>query len=80
MHIRSKGAEAVITGDLMHHPVQCAEHSWASNFDVDPGKARVTRRAFLEKYKDGKVLVLGTHFAMPTAGRLSADGHAYRFG
>ena len=80
VHIRSKGAEAVITGDLMHHPVQCAEPSWASNFDVDSGKARVTRRAFLEKYKDGKVLVLGTHFAMPTAGRLSADGHAYRFG
>ena len=80
VHIRSKGAEAVITGDLMHHPVQCAEPSWASNFDVDPGKARVTRRAFLEKYKDGKVLVLGTHFAVPTAGRLSADGQAYRFG
>ena len=80
VRLSSQGEEAVITGDLMHHPVQCAEPSWASNFDVDPGKARVTRRAFLEKYKDGKVLVLGTHFAVPTAGRLSADGQAYRFG
>jgi glyoxylase-like metal-dependent hydrolase (beta-lactamase superfamily II) len=80
VHISSKGAEAVITGDLMHHPVQCAEPQWASNFDVDANKARVTRRAFLEKYKDGRVLVLGTHFAAPTAGRVSADGQAYRFG
>ena len=79
VHIASKGEEAVITGDLMHHPVQCAEPSWASNFDVDADKARVTRRAFLEKYKGGKVLVLGTHFATPTAGRLSADGRGYRF-
>ena len=35
VRISSKGEDAVITGDLMHHPVQCAEPAWASNFDVD---------------------------------------------
>ena len=80
VHISSKGEEAVITGDLMHHPVQCAIPAMAARFDVDADKARVTRRAFLEKYKSGKVLVLGTHFAAPTAGRLSQDGQAFRFG
>jgi glyoxylase-like metal-dependent hydrolase (beta-lactamase superfamily II) len=79
VHITSKGAQAVITGDLMHHPVQCAEPAWASHFDVDANKARVTRRAFLQKYKDGKVLVLGTHFAAPTAGRVASEGGALRF-
>lgn len=79
VHIASKGAEAVITGDLMHHPVQCAEPAWASHFDVDAGKARVTRRAFLQKYSDGRTLVLGTHFAAPTAGRFAAEGGAFRF-
>lgn len=77
--IRSEGAEAVITGDLMHHPVQCAEPGWASRFDVDPEAARRTRRAFLERYADRKVLVLGTHFATPTGGQLRADGAAWRF-
>ena len=68
--ISSKGDEAVITGDLMHHPVQCAEPDWAARFDVDPDAARRTRRAFLERHAGKPVLVLGTHFATPTAGRV----------
>jgi len=68
VRIASRGAGAVITGDLMHHPVQCAEPGWASRFDTDPEAARATRRAFLDQHRDGNVLVLGTHFAAPTAG------------
>ena len=79
VRISSRGEEAVITGDLMHHPVQCAEINWASRFDVDPAAARATRRGFLERYKDGKVLVLGTHFATPTGGHISSSGKAFRF-
>ena len=79
VRISSRGAEAVITGDLMHHPVQCAEPRWASRFDVDPDRARRTRRAFLERYADRPVLVLGTHFATPTGGRVVRDGAAFRF-
>jgi glyoxylase-like metal-dependent hydrolase (beta-lactamase superfamily II) len=78
VRIRSKGEEAVVTGDLMHHPVQCAEPGWASNFDVDANAARVTRRGFLARYRDGKTLVLGTHFAAPTGGRIAPEGAAYR--
>ena len=79
VRIASRGEEAVITGDLMHHPVQCAEPAWASNFDVDPEAARRTRRAFLERCADRPVLVLGTHFATPTGGRIVRDGNAWRF-
>jgi glyoxylase-like metal-dependent hydrolase (beta-lactamase superfamily II) len=79
VRITSRGEEAVITGDLMHHPVQCAEPGWASRFDVDADAARRTRRQFLEKHADRPVLVLGTHFATPTAGRIVRDGAAYRF-
>jgi glyoxylase-like metal-dependent hydrolase (beta-lactamase superfamily II) len=79
VRISSKGEEAVITGDLMHHPVQCAEHGWASNFDTDPDAARATRRAFLERYADRPILVLGTHFATPTGGRIVRDTKGFRF-
>ncbi len=79
VRIRSRGEEAVITGDLMHHPVQCAEPSWASRFDVDQEAARRTRREFLERCAARPVLVLGTHFAAPTAGRVVRDGAAFRF-
>jgi glyoxylase-like metal-dependent hydrolase (beta-lactamase superfamily II) len=77
--IESKGSKAVITGDLMHHPVQCGEPGWASRFDVDPDQARATRRAFLEQCAKEGVLVLGTHFATPTGGRVVAHGEAFRF-
>ena len=79
VRIRSNGVDAVITGDLMHHPVQCAEPDWASHFDSDPTIARATRRAFLARYADTPILVLGTHFATPTGGRIVSDGAAWRF-
>jgi glyoxylase-like metal-dependent hydrolase (beta-lactamase superfamily II) len=77
--ISSRGEEAVITGDLMHHPVQCAHPDWGSSADVDAEQAEKTRRAFLERYADRPVLVLGTHFATPTAGRIVRDGETWRF-
>jgi len=79
VRISSRGEEGVITGDLMHHPVQCTEPDWASRFDVDPELARRTRRAFLERHADRPVLVLGTHFATPTGGRIVRDGRVWRF-
>jgi glyoxylase-like metal-dependent hydrolase (beta-lactamase superfamily II) len=75
VRISSQGSEAVITGDLMHHPVQCAELQWAARFDVDPDAARHTRRQFCDRYKSTKVLVLGTHFAAP----VEPSGTAFRF-
>jgi len=77
--IESRGECAVITGDLMHHPVQCAHPEWGSSADVAPEQAERTRRDFLERYADGPVLVIGTHFAGPTAGKVVRDGDAYRF-
>src|SRR5262245_52272131 len=79
VRISSRGEDAVITGDLMHHPVQCTEPQWASRFDSDPDEARKTRREFLGRYSDRPVLVFGTHFATPSAGRIVRDGDAWRF-
>ena len=79
LRIESAGREAVITGDLMHHPIQCAEPELRSNFDDDPAMARDTRRVFCARYADRDVTVLGTHFGAPTAGRLVTRGEAWRF-
>jgi glyoxylase-like metal-dependent hydrolase (beta-lactamase superfamily II) len=41
LRVSSQGQEAVITGDLMHHPVQCGEPDWNSNFcDDQPWRDR----------------------------------------
>jgi glyoxylase-like metal-dependent hydrolase (beta-lactamase superfamily II) len=79
VRIRSRGEEAVITGDLMHHPIQCAEPNWASSFDSDPNAARATRRAFLERHADQPVRIFGTHFAAPTVGRIKRVETGWRF-
>ena len=76
--VESSGSRAVISGDMMHHPVQMAMPDWASRFDYDPAAATATRRAFLDRYADGETLVIGTHFATPTAGRVVAVGDAWK--
>jgi glyoxylase-like metal-dependent hydrolase (beta-lactamase superfamily II) len=79
VRIASRGEEAVITGDLMHHPVQCAHPEWPCVADIDPEQAQATRRSFLERYGDRPVLVIGSHFATPSVGRVVRDGDAWRF-
>jgi len=76
VHVRisSKGQEAVITGDLMHHPMQCAMPHRAATFDMDKEAGRATRMGFVEKYADSGVLVIGAHFAGPTAGHITTHG------
>jgi len=78
VRIASRGEEALITGDFMHHPVQIARPEWASAADSDPGQGIATRRAMFEKLAGTPILVIGTHFAGATAGRIVRDGGAYR--
>jgi glyoxylase-like metal-dependent hydrolase (beta-lactamase superfamily II) len=75
----SDGRDAVITGDLMHHPIQMAEPQWETSFDSDAEAAKKTRLAFCERYAGTPVTVLGTHFHHPTAGHIVRHGHAWRF-
>jgi glyoxylase-like metal-dependent hydrolase (beta-lactamase superfamily II) len=79
VRIRSQGAEAVITGDLMHHPIQCCRPDIRVRFDADAETALATRIRFLREQAGRDVLVLGTHFASPTGGRIVAAGDAWRF-
>jgi glyoxylase-like metal-dependent hydrolase (beta-lactamase superfamily II) len=78
VRISSKGEEALITGDVMHHPCQMARPDWASAADSDPDAARETRLALLDRCAEKPLLVIGTHFAGPTAGHVRRDGLVYR--
>ena len=78
VHITSRGEEAVITGDMIHHPCQIAHPGWSSSADFDQFKSAATRTRFLERYADRPVLIIGTHFAAPTAGHIVRDGDVFR--
>ena len=77
--IESKGETAIITGDMMHHPCQIGRPDWSPEFDSDKKASAVTRHAMLKDWADQPVLVIGTHFAAPTAGHVKKDGDTYRF-
>ncbi|MFD9408182.1 MBL fold metallo-hydrolase [Streptomyces sp. NPDC059989] len=72
--VESGEERAVITGDLVHHPVQFIEPDVPSLADTDATLAAATRRAFVERYADTGTLVIGTHFPAPTAGLLRRGG------
>ena len=76
--IESGGARAVITGDMVHHPVQLAEPTWSSHPDAQPERAIETRRDFVARYGDTDVLVIGTHFAGATAGYIKTTASGCR--
>ncbi|HMK12304.1 MAG TPA: MBL fold metallo-hydrolase [Acidimicrobiales bacterium] len=74
--IESAGERAVITGDMIHTPIQIADVARSSAFDFDQQAAADTRARFLEQYADG-TLVIGTHWGGPGAGRIVADDGAW---
>lgn len=79
VRIESDGKQAVITGDLLHHPAQIAHPEWACVADSDKEQARATRRDFISRFAGAPTLVIGTHFARPTAGRIVRDDGTHRF-
>jgi glyoxylase-like metal-dependent hydrolase (beta-lactamase superfamily II) len=77
--IRSKGQHAVVTGDLMHHALQCCEPGWSTIFDSDPKQGIESRRKFLTKVAETSTLILPIHFPSPTVGRIGAAGAGFRY-
>jgi glyoxylase-like metal-dependent hydrolase (beta-lactamase superfamily II) len=79
VRLRSGGAEAIMIGDLMHSPVQCAEPDWRGGSDADPVLGRQVRRRFLEMHAETDKLVLTAHFPSPSIGHIRRSGKAFRF-
>jgi glyoxylase-like metal-dependent hydrolase (beta-lactamase superfamily II) len=75
----SRGQRAVITGDTIHSPVQCAEPGWVPHSDFDSIGAVRTRRAFLEHNCDQDIVVCASHFPSPSFGRIISTAEAFQF-
>ncbi|MFC8872517.1 MBL fold metallo-hydrolase [Streptomyces sp. NPDC057148] len=78
VRVGGPGADALVTGDCVHHPVQLAHPALGSCVDIDPALAESTRRSLLASLAGTGTLVLGTHFPPPTAGRVVGHRDAYR--
>jgi glyoxylase-like metal-dependent hydrolase (beta-lactamase superfamily II) len=79
VRIRSRGEQAIITGDMLHTPLQIAVPDWIGNFDMDRALAAQQRARFVKASADKPLLVIGSHFPQPTAGHIVSDGDSWRF-
>jgi glyoxylase-like metal-dependent hydrolase (beta-lactamase superfamily II) len=62
VHIASRGQHAVITGDLIHSPVQCLETDWVPRPDFDAKQAAARLPGALLRARRARV-----HLALPLA-------------
>lgn len=79
VHVESGAKHAIVSGDIMHHPIQCRFPDWSTNFCADQQLSRQTRRRFFETYCDTGVLIAPAHFPTPTVGFIESEGRAFRF-
>lgn len=79
VRITSQGQTAMISGDFIHHPCQMATPELPQNADADRVLAAKTRRETLDGLAGQDILLIGTHFAPPTAGHVHRAADAFRF-
>ena len=77
VNIKSGGQRAVVTGDMMHHALQCREPEWSTIFDWDQKEAAASRRRFLGEIAGTGTFVLPIHFPNPTTGLVEPMGDGF---
>lgn len=77
--VKSGAREAVITGDALHTSAQCRYPDWHFKFDADAETAVKSRRLLLEHCSETSCVVLGSHFALPSIGRVKAEKSRFRW-
>lgn len=73
--IQSDGKQALLTGDVAHHPCQMAHLDWSSTADSDPVQSIEARKMLFSRFADTPTLVFGGHY---DPGHLVRDGDAFK--
>jgi len=79
IHLSGGQDRAIMSGDVIHHPIQCAAPWLANAADFDPAAALATRIDLLQQIADTSTVLLTGHFPAPTAGRVVSHADAFRF-
>ncbi|HEV2571928.1 MAG TPA: MBL fold metallo-hydrolase [Beijerinckiaceae bacterium] len=79
VHLCGGRREAILSGDMMHTPLQLRYPHWSTRFCVDQAVARETRLRFLADHADSDRVIFPAHFPTPTGGYIRRAGDHYRF-
>lgn len=72
------GGDALITGDMIHSPIQARYPEVSMTRDYDRALSADTRRRILDCYCDTSTLICTAHFPSPSVGRVTRWGEGFR--
>ena len=79
VRIRNDFGAAVLSGDVIHHPIQILEPRLYVEGEHDTAQATRTRERLIEDCADTGAILLPAHFPDPTTGRIVRSSGGYRF-
>jgi glyoxylase-like metal-dependent hydrolase (beta-lactamase superfamily II) len=73
------GHDALITGDMIHSPIQGKYPELGMRADYDSRQAGQTRRNVFERFCEASTIMCVVHFPSPSTGRVQRWGSGYKF-
>ena len=79
VHVGNAGGDAVITGDMIHSPIQARYPELGMMVDYDSTQAGRSRRELFGRFCDTSTLMCTAHFPSPSTGRFVRWKDAFDF-
>ncbi|KAB2919809.1 MAG: MBL fold metallo-hydrolase [Hyphomicrobiaceae bacterium] len=79
VHVGKPGQDALITGDMIHSPIQARFPDLGMRADYDSRLAGQTRRKVFGRFCDTSTLMCMAHFPSPSTGRITRRGDGFDF-
>jgi len=73
LNLKSGDNSALMSGDVIHHPLQLIRPEWSSRACEDPVQSAISRTKMLERIADTDTLLCPAHFGSPTMGHVISD-------
>jgi glyoxylase-like metal-dependent hydrolase (beta-lactamase superfamily II) len=79
VQVGKAGQDAIITGDMIHSPIQARYPELGMRVDYDSKQAGQSRRKLFDRVCDTSTLMCMAHFPSPSTGRLTRWDDGFRF-
>ena len=79
VHVGKPGQDAVITGDMIHSPIQARYPDLGMRADYDSKLAGQSRRSVFGRFCDTSTLMCMAHFPSPSVGRMTRWDTGFKF-
>ncbi len=79
INLKSKENKIILSGDIIHHPIQISYPNWSSRFCEDPEMSFYTREKLINNVVDKDIILLPAHFPNNTVGKIKSFKDKLRY-